>query len=163
MSKQVGLSDPSISRAGPRLEREWDRTVATVGLLKEVMSYGMVAVVIPLDDESSCRASDPIKDAGEQTVSGENLHRFFASPQPDLWPKPHLAAKVLSAISQGVIDEATFAKIFGHNVVSGELNGQIKRMIAPDLIARTVPDKPDSRLRKNGLTEKDRTQRKTVI
>lgn len=65
----------------------------------------------------------------------------------------NLATKVMLLLSEAEAGKAELAKRLGHKSVSGELNKQIKRLLALDFVGMTLPDKPNSRLQKYRLTK----------
>ena len=67
-----------------------------------------------------------------------------------------LAAKVLLLLKNNEMGKAGMAPGLGHKTVSGELHKQVKRLLGLDLIAMTIPDKPNSRLQRYRLTAKGR-------
>ena len=67
-----------------------------------------------------------------------------------------LAAKVLLLLRNSEMGKAGMASGLGHKTVSGELHKQVKRLLGLDLIAMTIPDKPNSRLQRYRLTAKGR-------
>lgn len=68
-----------------------------------------------------------------------------------------LTAKVILFLQKAELGRAEIASELGHKRVSGELNKQIKRLLEMELIERTLPEKPTSRLQKYRLTEKGRS------
>lgn len=67
-----------------------------------------------------------------------------------------LAAKLMLLLAENELSKAELAQRLGHKMVSGELNKQVKRLMEMELIAMTLPDKPNSRLQKYRLTTKGR-------
>jgi ATP-dependent DNA helicase RecG len=59
-------------------------------------------------------------------------------------------------LRRGEMGKAGMASELGHKTVSGELHKQVRRLLGLDLIAMTIPDKPNSRLQKYRLTAKGR-------
>ena len=67
-----------------------------------------------------------------------------------------LAAKVLLLLKNSEMGKAGMASGLGHKTVSGELHKQVKRLLGLDLIAMTIPDKPNNRLQRYRLIAKGR-------
>jgi ATP-dependent DNA helicase RecG len=58
----------------------------------------------------------------------------------------------LTALKAKPLSRSQIAQTLGHSSVSGALNRSISRLMDQDLIAYTLPDKPQSRLQKYRLT-----------
>ena len=72
--------------------------------------------------------------------------------QPESRPESKLAAKVFLQLREQELGKAALARGLSHRSVSGELHKQISRLLEQDLIAMTLPDKPNSRLQRYRLT-----------
>ena len=64
--------------------------------------------------------------------------------------------RIIKELLIGARSKSELATALGHKSVSGKLNERIREMLAADLIAYTISDKPTSRLQKYRLTEKGR-------
>lgn len=65
--------------------------------------------------------------------------------------------KTLVALSAAPLAKSQIASAIGHQSVSSKLNLRIRQMLKENLIAQTIPEKPNSRLQKYRLTEKGRS------
>jgi ATP-dependent DNA helicase RecG len=61
-------------------------------------------------------------------------------------------------LAPGAQSSAGLTKTLGHREVSGALRRAIKALLANELIAYTLPDKPSSRLQQYRLTEAGRAK-----
>ncbi len=59
------------------VNRDWDRTLATVRLLKEQMGCDQVLIVVPYENELARNIRGEIENAGGRTSSLENLKEFL--------------------------------------------------------------------------------------
>ena len=64
-----------------------------------------------------------------------------------------LAVRILLVLQSGEANKAQIAQHLGHKTISGELNKQVKQLLALEMIEMTIPDKPNSRLQKYRLTK----------
>lgn len=64
---------------------------------------------------------------------------------------------VLQVLAASTLGRSGIARKLGHEKVSGAINRAIKELLEKDLIAYTLPEKPNSRLQQYRLTEKGRT------
>lgn len=64
--------------------------------------------------------------------------------------------RIIKELLIGARSKSELATALGHKSVPGKLNERIREMLAADLIAYTISDKPTSRLQKYRLTEKGR-------
>ena len=90
---------------------------------------------------------------GAGVVDGDSRARM-GSP---LWPGPEskpesLALRVLRVLRDGPLSKSGIAAGLGHRSVSGGLNRVVRRLLAAGRIARTVPDRPGSRLQRYEIT-----------
>ena len=67
-----------------------------------------------------------------------------------------LAARVLLQLRDCANGKIALARALGHQRVSGELNKQVRHLLALGLIVMTIPDKPNSRSQKYQLTSAGR-------
>ena len=65
-----------------------------------------------------------------------------------------LAARVIQILQNGESGKIQIARNLGHETVSGELHKQIKQLLNLEMIERTLPEKPNSRMQKYRLTKK---------
>ena len=63
---------------------------------------------------------------------------------------------ILKQLVQKPLSRSEIATSLGHSSVSGAVNRGIKELLKKELIAYTIPDKPNSRLQKYQLTDKGR-------
>ena len=56
------------------------------------------------------------------------------------------------------MQKSELSKKLGQKSVSGQLNKVVQSLLADQIIAYTLPDKPNSRLQKYQLTDKGRTE-----
>lgn len=80
-----------------------------------------------------------------------------------LWPGPEskpesLARRALQVLSGGPLSKSAIAARLGHRSVSGGLNRVVRRLLAEGRIARTVPDRPGSRLQRYEITAAGRRE-----
>jgi len=60
------------------VNRDWDRTYATVKLLREQLPCNEVVIAIPYENELGRKARDEIESVGGRVVSLENLKKLFS-------------------------------------------------------------------------------------
>ena len=63
---------------------------------------------------------------------------------------------ILSALDVGMCGRKDLLKALGYAQRSGSFKKSINKLLAANLIERTIPDKPNSRLQQYRLTEKGR-------
>ena len=127
----------------------------------ELMSVGDAAVRVPephvVEMVTGLRLS--IRLALSHAV-GSNTSASFLTPAAtpsgglrlELQLESELAAKVLALLQTQESVKAALSQALGHRSVSGELHKQIRGLLDMDLIAMTLPDKPQSRLQRYRLT-----------
>ena len=77
--------------------------------------------------------------------------------QPESQPRD-LRSRVLRLLTNGPMQKSELSKKLGQKSVSGQLNKVVQSLLADQIIAYTLPDKPNSRLQKYQLTDKGRTE-----
>ena len=68
--------------------------------------------------------------------------------------KSQFTAKVLILLTRGEASKAEIAFGLGHKTVSGELHKQVRKLLEPDYIEMTIPDKTRSSKQRCRLTAK---------
>ncbi len=93
-----------------------------------------------------------------EQVTRDDAARVKQGPEsrPELGPESILN-RVLVLLKGGPRSKSELASALGHKSISSKLNLRIRVMLAADLIAMTIPEKPNSRLQKYQLTTKGRT------
>jgi hypothetical protein len=69
------------------------------------------------------------------------------------------STEVLQALWDSVLSSHEIAEVLGLESRSGALKRTIKDLLENSLIERTIPDRPNSRLQKNRLTQKGRKRK----
>lgn len=64
--------------------------------------------------------------------------------RPESRPESELAIRILTFLHTENKSKADLALSLGHKTISGELNNQIRALLAADFIERALPDKPNS-------------------
>ena len=92
-----------------------------------------------------------VPEFGEKTSNtpGRDLATVSLGPES-------IFERIIKELLIGARSKSELATALGHKSVSGKLNERIREMLAADLIAYTIPDKPTSRLQKYRLTSKGR-------
>jgi ATP-dependent DNA helicase RecG len=91
-----------------------------------------------------------------------------AGLQPELQPESQpesisLEARVLALLaSTGPMSKSALSTALGQKEVSGHLNQLMRRLVANQWVAYTIPDKPQSRLQKYRLTAEGRARSATL-
>ena len=88
---------------------------------------------------------------------GENPSNTLGREPAEVSSGPEsIFERIIKELLIGARSKSELATALGHKSVSGKLNERIREMLAADLIAYTISDKPTSRLQKYRLTEKGR-------
>jgi len=64
-----------------------------------------------------------------------------------------MESRVLHILRDQSVSKAEISALLGQKEVSGQLNKIVRELLSANLIAYTVPDKPNSRLQKYRLTD----------
>ena len=100
--------------------------------------------------------------APEPTFSDDDMFTTIiplASSQPESQPESRpesLDIRILKLLNAGEQSKVGISAALGQKEISGQLNHVIRNLIDDELIDRTIPDKPQSRLQKYRLTDKGR-------
>jgi ATP-dependent DNA helicase RecG len=82
-----------------------------------------------------------------------------AGPESGPESRPEsLTTRVLRLLAEGSLSKAELSAQLGERAVSRQLNQIVRDLLVQELIARTVPDKPTSRLQRYRLTDAGRTR-----
>ena len=68
----------------------------------------------------------------------------------------------MGLLAGGALSKAEIATGLGHKGISGQLNKVIRFFLQEQVVAYTIPDKPNSRLQKYVLTKKGLTWLETL-
>ncbi len=68
--------------------------------------------------------------------------------EPKARPESDLAFRILETLRESPKSKSEIAKSLGHKSISGAMKKTIAMLLKDDLIAYTLPDKPQSRLQK---------------
>jgi ATP-dependent DNA helicase RecG len=69
-------------------------------------------------------------------------------------PESNVAMMIINCLAKEPLGKIGIARAIGHQTISGELKKQILWLLEHRLIARSIPDKPNSQLQKYRLTSK---------
>lgn len=135
--EQWGSGVPGIFREAERMNLPEPLIEALAGRVRFTVP---LAKPLPLTRDQSCKSKAIVEDDAPSRLESRLESR--------------LASKVLMMLRNTESGKAGLAKGLGHQTVSGELHKQIRRLLDADLIERTMPDKPTSRLQKYRVTAK---------
>lgn len=108
------------------------------------------------------RLLEPLEEGRVYTVASHLRQRYLATlaaeeaesrPSGGRVEADSLAFRVISILSERPLGKAELAAALGLKTVSGQLNKVVRELIDRNLIAYTVPEKPQSRLQKYRLTK----------
>jgi len=85
----------------------------------------------------------------------ENLKNLRSVSGHESRPESGTAVKIIQALRQKDLSTSQIAEALGHKTISGEVKKQLKELLSLGFIEITLPEKPQSRLQKYRLTEKD--------
>ena len=96
-----------------------------------------------------------VKKERDGAESGQSEGRVRAESQPES-QRTILGDKVLRILNAGSLSKAEISQELGQKEVSGQLNTVIRNLRKAGLIEYTIPEKPNSRLQKYRLTDRNK-------
>jgi len=135
----------------PRVLEEWPQ----IELISEVTGNQFTARV--KRPAPQWRAStEQVTEQVAAPITGQVAGQVTDPPRLESRLESRLAAKLMLFFIQAEAGKRELAHQLGHQSVSGELHKQIRRLLDAELIAMTLPNKPNSRLQKYRLTDAGR-------